>query len=252
MPQKSSNPPSRGRSGVASPPPRMTWGKAAPLFILTVLFDAVRFMFMWFVFFGPALAAFFCTVAGSGTTIGSVLGTKVVGGVCITAAGAAGFFGAGVIETFGMVMAMAVGLIGWMTIGLLLMMFNSRIFKEDAGSILWMLGSLAIAEVPFLGSLPSLTVAMWRLYHVQIKKDKAAFAAYQKKKFEEERLERAQREAEVRQRQMIEAANDAAYEESPQEEPEERLPHNVLRFPSQRAQPAPPVSEYPQENKKAA
>lgn len=177
----------------------MTWGKALPVIIVAVVFDALRFMFEWFIIFGPAIAAAACTAIGS-----SYVGTTISGVVCASGAAVGGFFGAAFIGPFGIVMAMATGLAGWLTIFIILMIFNERIFKENA---LWFAGSLLISEVPFVGSIPALSVVLWRMYHVQIKVEKAAL-----KKFEKEQVD-----AQLEERRQ-QAANDAVYAEAANDE----------------------------------
>lgn len=172
MPQKRNRPP------IA----RMTWGRALPVLAICVVFDLIRFMFEWFVFFGPALAAIACTAGVNnvlGTTIAGMAG-KLVAGTCATGAGVLGFFGSGAIEAFGIVMAMAVGLAGWGTVTLILAIINPGIWKSNIWNWAWSLFALGVSEVPFLGTIPMLTITHWRLYMGQIKKDKEALKKYQR------------------------------------------------------------------------
>jgi len=157
----------------------MTWGKAVPVLSVSVIFDALRIFFEWFVLFGPALGAVVCT-AGVNSAIGtsvSGVGGKIVTAGCTAVAGVLGFFGAGPIEAFGIVMAMAVGFLGWLVVGGILLGTNSRIFKENA---LWFIGSLLVSEIPFVGSIPAITISVWRMYGRQIKMEKAALAKWKK------------------------------------------------------------------------
>ena len=184
MPQKSSN----------QPPEVMTWGGATPYLVVAFIFDALRFMFTWFIFFGPALAALAC-VAGVnsffGIDISGVVG-KGVAAACVSGATAAGFFGSTVTGTFGIIMAMATGLAGWLTVGLLLVIFNGRIFKENA---LWFGASLLVGEIPFLNSLPAITFAVWRMFSNQIRVEKATFQKWQEENTASQQLARNQRTA---------------------------------------------------------
>lgn len=161
MPQNRSRP---------EPPEPMTWGRALPVLAVAVVFDALRFMFEMFWFFGPAIAGFICTATASGT-----VGTTVAGIACGAGATAVGVLAVGPIQVLGVVMAMATGLAGWLTVGLLLLVTNARIFKENA---LWFAGSLLVSEVPVVGSIPAITLVLWRMYHVQIRKEKADAKAY--------------------------------------------------------------------------
>jgi len=166
-------PPKRNSS---NPPKVMTWPKAAPILVIAAIFDLVRIFFEFFWFFGPALTAAYCTLKVSGAA-----GTTVGGFLCGAAATVAGVAGFAAIEVFGIVMAMAVGLLGWMTIGIFLLRSNPRIFKENADAFLMFAGSLLVSEIPIIGTIPAPTFVLWRLYRMQIHKDKKAL-----QKFEEE------------------------------------------------------------------
>lgn len=208
------------------PPPVMTWKKASWMLVGCAIFDALRIMFEQFWFFGPALATAYCTIKTS-----DVVGTTVGGWLCSAAAVAAGTVGFAAIEVFGIVMAMATGLIGWLTIRVLLMIFNARIFAPQLGNLLWSIAGLGIAVTPLLGTVPSISLTVWRMYANQIKHDKKALAQYENEqaaaRAQEQRLlalERAQLET-VRQTQ--EAANEAVYEEAANDEPDREIPERV-------------------------
>lgn len=193
------------------PPPAMTWGRALPILAVAVVFDALRLMFEMFWFFGPAIAGLICTATASGT-----VGTTVAGIACAAGATAVGVFAVGPIQVLGIVMAMATGLAGWLTVGLLLFVTNSRIFKENA---LWFAGSLLVSEVPIVGSIPAITLVLWRMYHHQIKKEGADIKAYEAQR-EALALEERQRQAsyamqaqnaQLAQAEAQEAVNDEGY-----------------------------------------
>lgn len=186
----------------------MTWKKASPVLIVAGIFDAVRLMFEMFWFFGPALTALYCTVKAS-DVVGALGGLTAF--VCSAGATAAGVAGAPAIEAFGVVMAMATGFMGWLVIGGWVVMTNSRIFKENAGNAVWFGASLLISEVPIIGSLPAISVAVWRLYHVQIKKDRADLKKYKEDQAAEELKERQQQAAEFIQTQQAQAASADVY-----------------------------------------
>lgn len=154
----------------------MTWAKASPVLAVCVAFDALRMFFEQFWFFGPALAAAACTGVVS-SVVGKLGGLTAA--ACTAGGGVLGYFGAGPIEAFGVIMAMAVGLMGWLAIGLMLIVSNARIFEENAGHALWFAGSLLVSEVPIVGTIPALTIVVWRMYHVQIKKETAALQKYE-------------------------------------------------------------------------
>ncbi len=182
----------------AEPPKVMTWGKAAPILAVCVIFDALRLMFEMFWFFGPAMAALYCTVKVSG-----VVGTTLGGFACGVGATVAGTLGAPAIEVFGVVMAIAVGLFGWLVIGLWLMVTNARIFKENAA---WFAGSLLISEIPIVGSIPALTIIVWKMYRTQITLEKAEMQRYEQERAAAERQEREQRIALVLHNQSLQQA----------------------------------------------
>lgn len=163
------------RKTKSSPPPEvMTWGKATPALVISGIFDALRLMFVGFIFFGPAMAGLYCDYKVS-DWVGSALGlTKAA---CASGAVALGFFGAPALMAFGTIMAMATGFAGWLVVGGWLMITNSRIFKENA---LWFVGSLLFSEVPFIGAIPAITVSVWKMYSNQIKLEKVAFAKWKK------------------------------------------------------------------------
>ncbi len=200
----------------------MTWPKASPVLTVAVVFDLLRIFFEFFWFFGPVVAAVACTAtatSAAGTSMAGIAGKAVAAG-CTTIAGGLGFFGVGAIETFGVIMAMATGFLGWLVIGLMLMLMNARIFKEEAGHALWFVASLAIAEVPLIGAIPSFTLSTWRMYHIQIKSEKAKMKKYQQEQgaLQQKQRQQAMMEAQLMQYQASqiaqteqEASNDAAY-----------------------------------------
>lgn len=194
----------------------MTWGKATPVLVVAAVFDALRLLceFLWF--FGPAIAAIACTAGVNnflGATISGVIGKAVAAG-CGLAAAAAGVIGIEVTGPLSIVMADAVGFMGWLVVGALLLTTNPRIFKEN---LLWIVGSLFASEIPFVGALPALTVAVWRMYRNQIKTEKAELADWEKKNAAAQLQERNQRAAQVIQ---IQAMQQAQFEEQEAEEEE--------------------------------
>lgn len=200
------------RRNSSEPPKTMTWTKASPVLAVCVVFDALRIFFEQFWFFGPVLAVGICTVIAEGvvkTVTFGLLGTKTAAVTCTAAGGLLGYFGAAPIEAFGVIMAMAVGLMGWLAIGLMLIMTNSRIFEENAGHALWFAVSLLISEVPIVGTIPALTIIVWRMYHVQIKKEAAAWRQYESEQataLVEEREEQQRQAAELMQARATQLA----------------------------------------------
>lgn len=184
------------RRNNSKPPKTMTWSKAVPVLIVCIIFDALRMFFEQFWFFGPALAAAACTGAVS-SWVGSLWGLTAA--ACTGVAAALGYFGAAPIETFGVIMAMAVGLMGWLTIGLILILTDARIFEENAGHALWFAASLLVSEVPIVGTIPALTIIVWRMYRTQIHKEAVA-----RRQYESEQAATLEEEREERQRQATE------------------------------------------------
>jgi hypothetical protein len=206
------------------PPPVMTWPKATPVLALSVIFDAIRFFFEQFWFFGPALAAIYCT-GKAGEYVGSLWGLTAA--ACPAAAGVAGYFASAPIATFGIVMAIAVGFLGWLTIGLILLMTNNRIFKENEGHALWFVGSLLISEIPIVGSIPGFTIIVFKMYRTQIKKDRELFKKYQKEQAAQQLQERNQRIAELTQAQAADNYYAQEQEVEDEEYADEEIPEEV-------------------------
>ena len=193
----------------SSPPSVMTWRKATPLLLVAAVFDALRFMCEWLIFFGLAVAAAVCSYfVSSDNAIATMVGTAS----CSLLAAGGGILAAPVLETFGIVMGMAVGLLGWLIIAVALLRGNARIFRAN---FLWMLLALLGSEIPLVGSVPFITLVLWRMYSREITQDKAALARYQQAHAEEEK----------RRRMLIaEQTAAAANEEAAAEEIPEPLP----------------------------
>src|SRR3989344_3593538 len=113
-------------------------------------------------------------------------------------------------------MAMVVSFAGWLVILIILLVFNQRIFKENA---LWFGGSLLMSEIPLLGSLPVITFVVWRMFSNQIRIETAAMAKWKKEQAEIQKREQGQQIAQMMQMQQAqlaeqEAANEALYEQA--------------------------------------
>ncbi len=195
--------PSR-RNSKKSPPKTMAWGKAAPVLVVCLIFDALRFMFEQFWFFGPLLIGVGTSTLLGGGTAGHVVGTAATAGTAV--------FGEEIIVPLGILMAMAVGLLGWLTAGLMLVITDGRIFKENASNALWMLFSLGISEVPLVGTVPVLTGTVWKMYHTQIKKEGEALKQYEKEQAAERRQEQEMQAGQIMQVMQMRAAENAEAE----------------------------------------
>ncbi len=167
----------------------MTWKKASPFLVVAGIFDALRYMFLAFWFFGPALAALYCTIK-----VGDVVGTTIGGFACTTGAVVVGFFGAPVFAAFGTIMAIATAFAGFLTIFLLLALFNRRVFKEPT-TLLWALVGLGI----------SITITVWRLHSAQIKVEKVAFQKWEKETADARQREQQRRTLQAQQSQQMQA-----------------------------------------------
>ena len=197
----------------------MTWRRALPVLSWCVVFDALRAFFESFWFFGPAVAAAACTLVGSNTTVGGLIGTSAVAAACTAAATVGGAAVAEFTTPFGVIMAMAVGLIGWLTILLIQMVNNAGIFKENFSMILRYALGLLISVTPVIGALPSLTIVNTIMFRIQIKKGQEALARWEEEQAtiqREEQLSGAQ--AQIAEWRAFEAANDAN-SAIPEEEP---------------------------------
>lgn len=209
----------------------MTWTKASPVLAIAAVFDALRLFFQMFWFFGPALAALYCTAKLSGGlstwTLG-LLGTKTAALACATGVGAVGTLGIEVIAPFGVIMAMAVGFVGWLTVGLILLTTNGRIFKENA---LWFASSLLVSEVPIVGSVPAITIALWKMYSRQIHTERTSFQKFQKEQAAAQAEEHNRQMAQLMQARAVqEAANQERYEEeAAADEEEQGIPERAKR-----------------------
>lgn len=221
MPPKSTSLP-RFRDGGAVPhePPVMTWMRAAPALVIAGLTDTLKLFFNGFWFFGPAIAAFYCTSKVS-DWVGSVWGLTEA--ACEAAAAAAGTYFSPILASIGVIMAFATALLGFLALVLWILMANLRIFKTVRTSLIQIAAAFGSGAIPFIGAIPSFTPIILRLYRRQIKLEKAAHTKWQKEtaavrlKEKETQLAqivqlRAAEQTQLRQMQeQQEAANDEQY-----------------------------------------
>lgn len=177
------------------PPKVITWGKATPVIVISVVFDLMRIFFGMFWFFGPAFATVYCTSKLS-EWVGWLWGLTAA--ACAAAGGIAGTLGLPITIAFGTIMSMMAGFLGWMTVGLIIIISNARIFKENADHALLSMASLLVSEIPIIGMAPALTGWTWKMYSAQIKKDGEKLRQYES--------EQAAAIAEKRQQQQAAAA----------------------------------------------
>ncbi len=163
----------------------MTWKKASPALIVGAIFDLLRYFFLCFWFFGPALAAVYCS-----SKVGDV---AVVGGLltkaCIGGAVALGLAGGAALIAFGTVMAIAVGFSGWLVVALMILMTDGRVLGENPSSAIWL----------FEGLGASVCAMAWGVYKAQIKKDKEVLKKYNESQAAAQTQEREQKIAQLMQ-----------------------------------------------------
>ncbi|MFA6407932.1 MAG: hypothetical protein WCW36_00425 [Candidatus Paceibacterota bacterium] len=205
------------RRSSQKPPEAMTWSKSLPVIIVAGIFDLVRMFFEMFWFFGPALAAIYCTDKVSGiltkVTLGA-LGTKTAGLVCSSAAIAGGAAASETLVAFGVIMAIAVGFAGFLILGLWMLMTNARIFKTVESAPLQFVASFGVSEIPLIGTIPTFSIVLWKLYKSQIQVEQEALQKWQKEHAQEiagQRRERQQQAAYLMQARTAELAQDDIY-----------------------------------------
>lgn len=143
----------------------MTWAKATPILIVGGVFDALRYFFLMFWLFGPALVGLYCTAkVGDTAVIGGLLTTG-----CVAGAAALGFGGSAVFIAFGTIMAISIGFAGWFIVTFIIASTNSRALGENPFATLWL----------FEGLGASVFIMAWGIYRTQIKKERAALKKYE-------------------------------------------------------------------------
>jgi len=190
MPPKRVNAP-RQRRPIPPPPPQTTWGSAIPALAIAGVFYMLQLMFTWLIFFGPLFVGLVCKVA-TDSTIAGVVCTVAAGAASVAAAAAA-------IEAFGLIMAEVIGFVAWGAVFLYIFVRNRRLLTDN---FLWMGASLIWSEVLFINSLPALPVTIYRMYRVQIKKDKEKMKKYREERAAAEFQERREQAAELAQFRM--------------------------------------------------
>lgn len=203
-------------AGTSTPPKAMTWTKAAPALVIAVIADAIRVFFEWLGFLGPVIAGAVTIAALNSSGWTSWLPEFVKNGVG-AAAGIAATAASPGLEAFGIVMSMAIGFLGWLIVGGWIAGTNMRIFKSNAMNLVTYVAALGVDEIPFVsGFVPGLTLAVWRMYHTQIKKEKAAL-----KKWTQENAAALQDERQQQADYLLQQYQQNATEEEAQEEAEE-------------------------------
>ncbi len=194
-----------------------------PILLTAGLLDVVRMFFQLFWFFGPALAALYCTTEAT-AVVGSLWGlTKAA---CTAGAATLGVAAVAPITGFGVVMAMAVGLVGFLILGLWILKGNPRLLKAQVSGSMWFAGGFGISQFPFIGALPAYTIVLLKLYRTQIKVEQAAYKKWENDQAARQLQEQSQQQqAAQMQHQAAEHAQfneqEAANAEAAQAEQEE-------------------------------
>jgi len=188
MPQKRNN---------AGPPPVMMWAKASLVLVVAGIFDALRYFFVFFWLAGPAMIGLYCTAKVGDT---AVIGGLLTAG-CAAGATAVGIGGAAAFVALGSVMAIATAFTGWLAVNGLILMTNSRAFKENPLAVLW----------SFEGLGAFLLVMVWGVYRDQIKREQAAFKKYQEETAAQQAQERNRQAAYLMQARATQLAQDEIY-----------------------------------------
>lgn len=165
-----------------APPTVTTWGSALPVLIVAVLFDILRAAATWLWLLAPTIAAGLCSHY-TGFTL-----------LCVGVSGIAGTAAAPALTMAGAAIAMVIGITGWIVVMLLMLLIAPRVL---ARGMLMMGLSFVFSELPILNSVPALTLAIWRMYHQQIKADKEAMKKYQERMAAQKAQETRERMAEL-------------------------------------------------------
>jgi hypothetical protein len=198
----------------SKPPKVMTWPKASKTLMVAGISDALRYFFLMFWFFAPAIAVVYCSAKVDGVLqnwTAGMLGAKTAAVACTTAVGGTivgltaitGGLSAEAVEAFGTIMAMAVGFLGWLTVTLMVVLTDMRTFKENPSSALWV----------FAGLTASVFLMAWRVYAAQIKREKAAYKKWEKENaavLQEQRNEQVARATLLEQEQQTQSAQEQA------------------------------------------
>lgn len=177
-----------------NPPERnMTRAKEVRLLAIAIVFDALKFMFVWFWFFAPFI-------------IGAVANTAAGGGI---AGKIAGFLGIGVgaaispaIGAIGIVLAMAVGALGWMVLITVMAMSGIPLLAGNSRRFLKMFVAFCASEAPFLDMIPAFTPFIFSVIREERAADKKALAAHRAE--QAAAMRQSQRAAYMQQQQMME------------------------------------------------
>lgn len=190
-----------------------------------IIFDLLRLASEQFWLFGPALAALYCQ-----QKLSPVLGETLSASVCATGATYAGMNATPLFMLFGTVLGIAVGILGWLTVASIIFFTNERLVKESISNVFWIAGSLLVTETPIVGSLPALSVTVYKLYSAQIKKEKELAQNHLNQQAQEAKEARSERVVSILQAKRTQLLAKTQQEQALQEEvvaqTEEEIPDN--------------------------
>ncbi len=145
-------------------PPRpktMTWAKAAPILAAGGLFDVLRYAFLFFWLWGPAVASY---------AISSYYGGGFFGHAAATVAGVAGYTAAPALTAFGTVMSIVMAVGGWLLVLILMFITDARVVTKNTVAILWLLE----------GIMGSTFLMAFFLFRQQIRKERTALKEWER------------------------------------------------------------------------
>ena len=202
---------SRTRTKEPGPEPEASMSKIKHIFLLAlaVVFDALKLMCVFLVFFAPALIGA-VVVAKYGSIAGWIAGSATVVSYLFPTIPAA-------IAMLGVILGFAVALMGWgFFITFLLMTSPIAYVEASRKRFLTLAASAIVSLVPFVGAfIPTFTFYIWRITGSMRAHDKEKHAKWKKDRdvwLAEQRSTQASRAQQMRAanstRQALQAAND--------------------------------------------
>lgn len=203
----------RGRAQ-ATPRKGMTWLKATIVLIVTVIFDALRFIFVMLVFTLPFIIGAVAAAYASNTSWLSWAPSWVIGLATSIGIATLEVFNPEAIPAiaaFGVLMASIIGFIGFLfVLGMLLAM---RV-KLTPHNQLWLGLAFVGGVTPFGNALPSLTPITLKIVRRQMRDDKKAHALYLKQQAALQAAQQQEQNAALSARQQMLALEAAQQEEA--------------------------------------
>ncbi len=155
------------------PKPKMPARKAVFAILLAVLFDALKFVCNFLIFFAPLIAGFLAGVYASSSGLPSWASGAigVIAGGSTAVLEAAG--GAAVVGVVGAIMSVIIGFMGWLFFIVWFLITNVPMLTSPRRflKIVW---GFVTSSVPILNALPSFTIFIGRIILDVRKEDRAA------------------------------------------------------------------------------